>query len=157
MATILQTDGARAEPAVALQQLARSRSRLPQRRFAILGLIMVAALAYLIVSSFSSAVDSVFSPSQLLARGAAIHGQTVRLQGKVTGAVHTNASTLARTFTVSDGHASLTVLYGGDLPDGFKGGAQVEAQGTYNGHMFSATSLTAKCPTKYQAASSSGN
>ena len=56
-----------------------------------------------------------------------------------------------RVFTVSDGRASVQVTYGSDLPGGFKAGASVEAQGTYNGGVFTANSLTAKCPTKYQA------
>jgi cytochrome c-type biogenesis protein CcmE len=75
----------------------------------------------------------------------------VRLQGRVLGDAHTNATTLAHVFTVSDGRASVQVTYGSDLPGGFKAGASVEAQGTYNGRVFTANSLTAKCPTKYQA------
>ena len=112
---------------------------------------MVAALTYLLVSSFSSAVAAVVTPSQLLHRGAAANGQMMRLQGRVVGDAQTNATTLAHVFTVSDGRASVRVTYGSDLPGGFKTGASVEAQGTYNGHVFTANSLTAKCPTKYQA------
>jgi cytochrome c-type biogenesis protein CcmE len=112
---------------------------------------MVAALTYLLVSSFSSAVAAVVTPSQLLRRGPAAYGQMMRLQGRVVGDAQTNATTLAHVFTVSDGRASVRVTYGSDLPGGFKTGASVEAQGTYNGHVFTANSLTAKCPTKYQA------
>jgi cytochrome c-type biogenesis protein CcmE len=102
-------------------------------------------------TSFSSTVAAVVTPSQLLHRGAVANGQTVRLQGHVLGGVQTNATTLAHLFTVSDGRASVQVTYGSDLPGGFKTGASVEAQGTYNGRVFTAYSLTAKCPTKYQA------
>jgi cytochrome c-type biogenesis protein CcmE len=139
-------------PGSALQQLRQRRTRLPQRRFAVGGLIIIIAVGYLIMSSFSSAVASVMSPSDLLRHGATQYGQTVRLQGKVVGADHVDARSLANVFTVSDGHASVTVAYASDLPGGFKSGASVEAQGTFNGHQFMATSLTAKCPTKYQAA-----
>ena len=138
-----------------LGQLAR-RSRAPRRRFAVAGLVMVVAIGYLIFSSFSAAVTSVISPGQLLGRGAA-YGQTVRLQGKVVGAVAQDPSTLAARFRVSDGRSAVMVSYDSDLPQGFKQGAQVEAQGTYNGRLFTATTLTAKCPTKYQAASSAAS
>ncbi len=130
-------------------------SHRPRRRYAIGGLVIVAAMLYLIVSSFSAAVASVVSPAQLLHRGAAAYGQTVRLEGRVLGADHLNSATLTHQFTVSDGHASVLVTYASDLPGGFKPGASVEAQGTYNGHIFAASSLTAKCPTKYQAAPAS--
>jgi len=112
---------------------------------------MVAALTYLIVASFSSAVAAVVTPSQLLHRGAVANGQMVRLQGRVLGGVQSNATTLAHVFTVTDERASVQVTYGSDLPGGFKTGASVEAQGTYNGRVFTANSLTANCPTKYQA------
>ncbi len=140
--------------ATSLGQLARQRSRAPQRRFAIAGLVMVAAVAYLIFSSFSAAVTSVISPGQLLGRGAAAYGQTVRLQGKVVGAVVPDPANSAARFHVSDGRSAVLVSYGSDLPQGFKAGAQVEAQGVYDGRVFTAASLTAKCPTKYQAAPS---
>jgi Porphobilinogen deaminase, dipyromethane cofactor binding domain len=44
----------------------RQRVRLPRRRFALGALVMVAALTYLIVASFSSAVAAVVTPTQLL-------------------------------------------------------------------------------------------
>ena len=153
MPTVLPKHSTGREAGAAIQQLARSRARLPQRRFAVGGLVILTAITYLIVTSFSSAVASVVSPGQLLDRGSAILGQTVRLQGRVVGADHLNRATLAHVFRVTDGHASVLVSYASDLPGGFKPGASVEAQGTYDGHLFVASTLTAKCPTKYQAAS----
>lgn len=148
MQSTLQEAGA----APALHRLAQRRTRLPQRRFAIGGLIIIAAITYLIVTSFSAAVASVVSPAQLLSRGTAVYGQNIRLQGKVVGRDTLNKTTLAHLFRVSDGHATVLVTYSSDLPGGFKTGASVEAQGTFNGHEFVASTLTAKCPTKYQAA-----
>lgn len=156
MATLQFENGAGVATESAVQHIARRKTRRPRRRFAIAGLVMVAAIAYLIISSFSAAVASVVSPAQLI-RQHALYGQSVRLQGRVAGADHVNKTTLDHLFTVSDGHASVLVSYGSDLPGGFKSGASVEAQGTYNGHIFMATpgTLTAKCPTKYQAAPAS--
>ncbi len=137
----------------AVEQLAaRRHGRVSQRRFAIGGLVIVAAIVYLVFSSFSSAVSSVVSPGQLLGRGSAVYGQSVRLTGVVTSDDRTDAATLAHVFQVTGGRRSLVVSYGSDLPGGFKRGATVEAQGAYNGRFFTATSLTAKCPTKYQDA-----
>jgi cytochrome c-type biogenesis protein CcmE len=149
MATTLRGDQAVAGNGAAVQRLARQSARWPQRRFAVGGLVIVVAIVYLVVSSFSSAVQSVVSPGQLLRRDPGLYGQTVRLQGSVVGSVAYGKTTLAHVFRVAGGHASVLVSYGGDLPGGFKAGAAVEAQGTYNGHLFTATTLTAKCPTKY--------
>lgn len=156
MATFSPDSYATADLNTSLGQLARRRTRVPQRRFAVAGLIIVAAVVYLVFSSFNAAVTSVLSPGQLLSRGAAAYGQTIRLQGKVAGRVSSDKA-LDYRFDVSDGHSAVLVAYGSDLPGGFKAGAQVEAQGTYNGHVFTATSLTAKCPTKYQAAASAAS
>ena len=155
MATTLHREQAVASNGAAVQQLARRSARWPQRRFAVGGLVIVVAIVYLVVSSFSSAVQSVVSPGQLLSHGPGLYGQTVRLQGSVVGSVAYSKTTLAHVFRVAGGHASVLVSYGGDLPGGFKTGAAVEAQGTYNGHLFTASTLTAKCPTKYQAVASS--
>lgn len=152
MATTLPDHQPHPGASAAIQRLARRPARLPQRRFAVSGLVIVAAMAYLTVASFSSAVDAVVSPSQLLQRGAAVYGQSVRLQGRVSGADRGDGTTLAHVFRVADGYASVLVTYGGDLPGGFRPGASVEAQGIYNGRTFTAIALTAKCPTKYQAA-----
>lgn len=155
MATTLRGDHVVPDNATAVQQLARRGGRLPQRRFAAGGLIIVVAIVYLVVSSFSSAEQSVVSPGQLVSRDPGVYGQTVRLQGYVVGAASYNKTTLDHVFRIAGGHASVLVSYGGDLPGGFKTGASVEAQGTYNGHMFTAATLTAKCPTKYQVSASS--
>ena len=149
MATTLHREQTVAGNGAVVQRLARRSARWPQRRFAVGGLVIVVAIVYLVVSSFSSAVQSVVSPGQLVSRGPGIYGQTVRLQGSVVGTDTSNKSTLAHIFRVAGGHASVLVSYGGDLPGGFKTGAAVEAQGTYNGHLFTAATLTAKCPTKY--------
>ncbi len=146
-----------AKPLSALEEAARrGASKGPGRRFAIGGLVAVGALVYLILTSFSSAVASVESPAQLLRSGVA-SGQQVRLQGLVVSMDKTDPTTLANRFTVSGGGKTMTVTYAGDLPGGFKTGASVEAQGDYNGvtHTFMALSLTAKCPTKYQASAKS--
>lgn len=156
MATTISENQQGALAGAAAQRLARRGTRLPRRRFAIAGLVMVAAIIYLIVSSFSAAVASVVSPAQLMQHHN-LYGQTIRLQGRVAGADRFDKTSLIHEFSVTDGHASVLVRYGSDLPGGFKTGASVEAQGDYNGHVFVATpgSLTAKCPTKYQAAPAS--
>src|SRR5205807_9284930 len=135
----------------AVRRLARRSARWPQRRFAVGGLVIVVAIVYLVVSSFSSAVQSVVSPGQLLRRDPGLYGQTVRLQGSVVGTVAYSKTTLAHVFRVAGGNASVLVSYSGELPGRFKTGAAVEALGTYNYHLFTATTLTAKCPTKSHA------
>src|SRR5213596_1835809 len=120
MATTLRGDQAVAGNGAAVQQLARRGARLPQRRFAVGGLVIVVAVVYLVVASFSSAVQSVVSPGQLAGRGSSVSGQTVRLQGSVVGTATYSKTTLAHVFRVTGGDAAVLVSYGGHLPGGFK-------------------------------------
>jgi cytochrome c-type biogenesis protein CcmE len=56
-------------------------------------------------------------------------------------------------FVINDGKATLPVTYSGVVPDIFRAGIQVVVEGKYSGKgAFQATTLLAKCPSKFQSA-----
>ena len=115
-------------------------------------LLLAAALVYV---SFNTG-NKEFTASQLLTQGRP--GKTYELAGTVlVGSVQHQGTTLV--FRIRDPklHVSVPVRYTGIVPDPFAAGravmVAVKQQGaTYVGQQ---NSLTTKCPSKYQAASSS--
>src|SRR5579884_1985970 len=78
----------------------------------------------------------------------------VRLGGTVApGSVRWDASHRHLRFAVTDGVHTLPVAYAGVVPDIFSEGRQVVVEGTLGRDgTFDATTLLAKCPTKYTPA-----
>jgi cytochrome c-type biogenesis protein CcmE len=100
-----------------------------QRRLAIIGgiLLAVAAATALVLRAFNSNLVFAYSPSQVAAHEAP-DGRLFRLGGMVVkGSVQRQGVDVS--FTVTDMVKSLTVHYRGILPDLFKEGKGVVAQG----------------------------
>ena len=57
---------------------------------------------------------------------------------------------LRTTFTIADAGDDVAISTDQPLPSAFKAGAQVVADGTYDGRSFSATQVLAKCPSKFK-------
>ncbi len=55
-------------------------------------------------------------------------------------------------FTVKNGDQTVSASYTGIVPDGFKDGAEVVLTGELGPDGFKASDITAKCPSKYEAA-----
>lgn len=83
-------------------------------------------------------------------------GDGVRIHGNVeVGSIVRDLDELNVVFRITDGEAVFPVHYGSlDLPDLFKDGAEVVVEGRLDDRasVVEATSVMAKCPTKYQAA-----
>jgi cytochrome c-type biogenesis protein CcmE len=77
-----------------------------------------------------------------------------RISGKVaTGTVQRDAGGRDLAFVISDGASTLPVRYHGSIPDAFAEDADVVIQGRMaDDGTFQAHTLTAKCPSKYEAA-----
>jgi cytochrome c-type biogenesis protein CcmE len=132
----------------------------PSRKRAIrLSVALTAALllaSALVYTSFASGRDEL-TASQLLHR--AQPGKTYILAGTVLmGSVHRTSGALL--FRVRDPKlkVSVPVRYTGEVPDPFAAGRGVlvdVTEGTASGFVGQPNTLTTKCPSKYQAASSS--
>ena len=105
----------------------RARSRRMAMVAASLAALGVAA--WLILSAFRQNLVFFFTPTQVLA-GEAPHGLRLRLGGMVEqGSLVRAADGVAVRFVVTDMAQRLTVHYSGILPDLFKEGKGVVAQG----------------------------
>jgi cytochrome c-type biogenesis protein CcmE len=131
----------------------RATASPPSRRrakFVVGGAIIVFALLGLIGWAMARPGSTSFylTPTELKAKGPSV-AKTYRVSGNVVrGSIH--HAGLATTFAITDTHTQVTVTTSQALPSAFKVGAQVVADGTYDGHSFSATQVLAKCPSKFK-------
>jgi len=159
--------------------VAHTRAAGGRAKFIIGGLLIAAAVIYLIVSTMQSTSQYFLTVEELLGKGASIVGRDVRVSGAVLGeSIDYNSDTLTLKFTVANTpgdqkvvdeqgglaavlHAAVTdpsaprlqVVYNGVMPDLMRN----EAQAIMTGKMgedgvFYAEELLLKCPTKYEDA-----
>ena len=90
-----------------------------------------------------------YTPADL-ASGKAEQGRAVRLGGMVeTGSVRREADGVTIRFTVTDGQARTPVVYRGIVPDLFREGSGVVAEGQVRGSGFVADNILAKHDERY--------
>ena len=121
------------------------------RKFVAGGLVIAAAIAYLIWSGVSQSVVYFVTPSELLA--APVASKTYRLGGFVQpGSLKWEPKSLDLSFTLSDGQASVPVRHKGTPPDLFAEGrgAVVEGSWTADGY-FKSSLILAKHSEEYKA------
>ena len=148
-------------------------------KFIIGGLLIVAAIGYLIFSATNANAQFFLTVEELQARSQAIAGKDVRVSGAVIGnTIQYDPQSLTLMFTVAQvpgdnnvidaqgglaavlhaavidpNRARLKVVYNGPRPDLLKGEAQAIMTGKLGADgVFQANELLLKCPTKYQDA-----
>ena len=119
-------------------------------------LVVVAAIGYLIYNGFQSTSVYYLTVTELQARQSSPLGLG-NSQIRVAGIVQENSvirSTSDSTirFTMADDGGKLPVVYKGLVPDIFGPGIQVVVEGRYVGGTFQASTLLAKCPSKFTTA-----
>ncbi len=131
---------------------ARKRPVFRRKRFFVLVLVVVTAIAYLIVLGIQNASMYHLTVGELMARGDDAYAEEVRVGGKVVpGSVEQDPGMRVLRFEITDDVGNtLPVLYRGVVPDAFKPDADVVVDGTLSpSGDFEATGLLAKCPSKY--------
>src|SRR6185436_4360706 len=122
------------------------------KRMAIIaaGLAALGIAAALVLNAFQSNLVFFFSPSQVLAKEAP-QGRTFRIGGMVEmGSVKRQSDGLTVRFNVTDTAKTIPVVYTGILPDLFKEGKGVVAQGKLGSDgVFHATDVLAKHDENY--------
>lgn len=152
---------------------------MQRTKFLLGGLLILAAVIYLIVSSTKASAEYFMTIDELKAEGASVAGKSLRLSGAVVGdSIQYDPQTLTLTFDVAHVpgdnaeieaqgglaevlHAAVIdpnrtrvkVIYIGPKPDLLRD----EAQAIMTGHMeadgiFHADELLLKCPTRYEEA-----
>jgi cytochrome c-type biogenesis protein CcmE len=104
----------------------------------------------LIMYALQQNINLFFSPSQI-AMGEAPHHANIRAGGMVVkGSLQRDSDSLAVSFEVTDFQHRLTIEYRGILPDLFREGQGIVAQGQLNDRgIFEATQVLAKHDEKY--------
>ena len=125
----------------------------PRHRKLALIFLVVAALGValaLVLNAFNSNLVFFFSPTQV-ANGEAPTGRAFRIGGLVeAGSVRREADGLTTRFVVTDTAQSIPVVYTGILPDLFKEGKGVVAEGRLGTDgLFDATQVLAKHDENY--------
>lgn len=148
-------------------------------KFIVGGLLIIAAVVYLIVSSTQASAQYFLTVDELMAKGESVQNRELRISGAVIGdSIKYDPQTLTLTFTVAaipgdnaeieaqgglaavlnqavndPARQRLNVVYNGVKPDLLRN----EAQAIMTGKMgedgaFHANELLLKCPTKYEEA-----
>jgi cytochrome c-type biogenesis protein CcmE len=115
-----------------------------------LAVVVVGIAAALVLNAFNSNLVFFFSPTQV-ANGEAPTGRAFRIGGLVeAGSLKRQADGLTVSFVVTDTAKSIPVSYTGILPDLFKEGKGVVAEGRLGGDgLFAATQVLAKHDENY--------
>lgn len=124
-------------------------------RFAVAASVVVASIAGLI--AWAAATSPVYyrTPSEL-ASAAPDSVDRFRVAGKVVDGTISKTGPTTR-FSVTDGAARLDVKTDDVLPDTFGPGVEVVAEGALTGTgIFTASTVLAKCPSKFKARLTSG-
>ncbi len=114
--------------------------------------VVIAAIGYLIYTGFSESTMYYLTVSELHA--SPVYAKNMRLNGHVvTGSIEKDeVGTLRVRFLAEEGGMETNVVYTGVIPDTFKDGSEVVVEGTYAPDgTFSAHTLFAKCPSKYES------
>lgn len=132
---------------------ARRKSRL---YLIIVVLIGVALTATLLLYALRSNIDLFYTPTEILqGKGEKLEkpevGQRLRIGGMVMpGSVKRDQQSLQVSFKVYDAHGAVDVTYNGILPDLFREGQGVVAQGVFEeGNVVNAREVLAKHDEKY--------
>ena len=115
-------------------------------------LLVGGGLAYLLSQSFGDQMVYAKYVDELVRERRTMQDRTVRLEGLVEDqSLENRPGTLEYRFRLTKGGQSLPVHYTGIVPDTFREGIGVVAQGrlTHRG-VFEADQVIAKCPSKYE-------
>ena len=122
------------------------------KKLALISLVVAAlgVAVVLVLNAFNSNLVFFFSPTQV-ANGEAPTGRAFRIGGLVeAGSLKRNADGLTISFVVTDTAKSIPVTYTGILPDLFKEGKGVVAEGKLGSNgLFTATQVLAKHDENY--------
>lgn len=116
------------------------------------GLVVAAALGYLIYGGIREAAVYYVTPTELKGKGASAADQSFRLGGMVVpGSVHWDPGTLQLTFRLTDGTEQVAVMHTGSPPDLFKEGTGAIVEGKVTtGNRFIAHTILAKHSEEYR-------
>jgi cytochrome c-type biogenesis protein CcmE len=115
-------------------------------------LVVVAALGFLVYTGLTDNMVYYYHVDEFLPKASALEGEIIKVNGKVKqGSIRKQE--LDYDFVIHGSPQNIvSVNYHGIVPDTFKDGSDVVVEGRYDPAIqkFHATTLLAKCPTKYE-------
>lgn len=129
--------------------------KLPHAKFIVAGFLIFGSIGYLMLSGVSDSMIYYYTVSEVCERGAELTGKGIRVSGHVQpGSIVRDGGGSQVAFVVfgRDADQTIDVTYRGVIPDTFKDNAEVVVEGTFDddARHFEATTLLAKCPSKYE-------
>lgn len=119
-------------------------------RYAVVGLVLIGALAFLIFKGLGSALDFYMPADQAVAQKATLGGKTINLEGVVApGTIH--STTDGVNFVVSSGAVRLAVHNTSSPPQLFQANIPVIAVGHFQGDLFVSDQILVKHSSTYIA------
>ena len=128
-------------------------------KFAIAGTVLLLAVGYLVLTGMQNTTVYYQTVGELRSSGPAAIGRPVRVAGNVApGSVDKLNGGLAMRFTIVDDSGAFPVVYkGGPVPDIFGDEVQVVVEGKVGPDgTFQASTLLAKCPSKFETQAAAG-
>jgi cytochrome c-type biogenesis protein CcmE len=147
------------EVQVANGELQLEASRSKAVLWVLVGLVVVVGIGLTAISMVGGSVLYYKTPTEVIAQHST---DPVRLAGQLVNGSVTDNSAGATVFKITDGKNTVSVVYKGGattaLTTASKPGTQMVAEGTLQADgTFAATNLLAKCPSKFQTASTPAN
>ena len=139
------------------KQTTRSRRRKLPWGFLIAGIAIAGAIIYLVIANTGASAEYYMTIGELHHCAPSCDSRAVRVAGWVVpNTIQRDEKTQVVHFTITDtqsaGSPSMSVAYGGVVPDIVKSGIQVVVEGHVVNGAFQANNLLAKCPSKFQSA-----
>jgi cytochrome c-type biogenesis protein CcmE len=123
-------------------------------RIVIVSLVVVASVAYLILSGVKQTGLQYMTVTELATVEEAPKAGGFRLDGLVAaGTIAYDQKRPRLTFQMTDGKEAIHVVYDGLMPDAFAEGRDVVVEGTFrhSDRTLHASKLVTKCPSKYES------
>ncbi len=137
----------------AVQSLARPQGANKRLKFIIGGVLILAAVAYLIVSALNTTGAYYRTPSEVIEQHDHLVGKPLRVSGKLLAeTIVWKPKTLQLEFMITDDNgARLPIYFEGVKPDNMTEAAEVIVEGTLRPDgVVEANSLLLKCPSRYE-------
>ena len=116
-------------------------------------IVLATAFGVLLYSSLGESLQYYKYVDEVMVEPAAWHGKNLQVHGMVVpDSIAMKPNSMEWRFDIQRNGKVLTAYYNGIVPDTFKADSEVVLTGTMDAKGFHATEMTAKCPSKYDAA-----
>ena len=117
--------------------------------------VLIGAVCLLFYLTLKSDVEFYKHVDEVMGSPAQWYGKPMQLHGFAAD-VLTKPDTLEYRFQIKNGAYAVNAMYTGVVPDTFKDGSEIVLAGTLAADGFHARTITAKCPSKYEAGKNAG-